>query len=111
MTLSPNMDGTNWHEMRGTPDFRDRTGVDRGSPFLTGSHRVQRMSTFLQQMLNERRSIEVELADMLAKYERDPRPPLAQTIELIRSEVQLREQRSRHNADCDPGHGMYHLEI
>jgi hypothetical protein len=46
------------------------------------------MDKFIQRALNQRRSMKVALADMLAEYERNPRPPLARTIALMRDEIE-----------------------
>ena len=45
------------------------------------------MDRFIQRALNQRRSMKVALADMLAEYERNPRPALARTIALMRDEI------------------------
>jgi hypothetical protein len=45
----------------------------------------------IEEMMNTRRSIEATLVDLLALYERDPRPALARTIELIRAEIEYRQ--------------------
>ena len=37
--------------------------------------------------------MDVALADMLEKYQRNPNPPLARTIELIREEIELKNSR------------------
>jgi len=50
------------------------------------------MNNLLQDMLNERRSMDAVLADMLMKYQRNPSAPLARTIELIRDEIALKKQ-------------------
>jgi hypothetical protein len=45
------------------------------------------MPMFIRRALAQRRSMKTALADMLADYERDPRPELARTIALIRDEI------------------------
>jgi hypothetical protein len=45
------------------------------------------MDRFIQRALNQRRSMKVALADMLAEYERNPRPAVARTIALMRDEI------------------------
>jgi hypothetical protein len=50
------------------------------------------MDEAIKEMLKERRSMEKTLADLLAEYERSPRPGLARTIDLIRSEIELRKR-------------------
>ena len=44
----------------------------------------------IKDMLNDRRSLEEALADLVTKYQRDPHPALAQSIELIQAEIKLR---------------------
>jgi len=41
--------------------------------------------------LNEARSFEQVLADLLAEYERNPRPELARTIAMLRAEIELKK--------------------
>ena len=50
------------------------------------------MDDLIEEMLNERRSLEKTLVDLLAEYERNPRPSFARTIDLIRTEIALKEQ-------------------
>ena len=50
------------------------------------------MTGFIQQALNRRRSFETALADLLLEYQRDPRPGLTRTIDLIRAEILLKQQ-------------------
>ena len=50
------------------------------------------MIGFIQQALSQRRSFETTLVDLLAEYQRDPRPGLARTIDLIRAEILLKQQ-------------------
>ncbi len=54
---------------------------------------------FLQDMLDDRRSMHVALADMLVKYRQDPTNPLAHTInELIREEIELKARAEHPDA-------------
>jgi len=50
------------------------------------------MEELIEGMLKQRRSMEETLTDLLAEYERNPRPSLARTIELIRTEIELRKR-------------------
>jgi hypothetical protein len=58
------------------------------------------MIDYIQDMLNERRSMVVVLADMLVKYERNPSPPLAHTIELIQEEIELKKTEALATQGC-----------
>jgi len=51
------------------------------------------MDDFLQNMLDERRSMDVVLVDMLVKYQHNPDATLARTIELIQDEIELKNSR------------------
>ena len=46
------------------------------------------MNGFIDEMLKERRSLEKALADLREQYQRNPKPNLARTIELIRAEIE-----------------------
>ncbi len=48
--------------------------------------------SLIERLLRERRSLEKALADLAAEYERRPSPGLARTIELLRKEIEAREQ-------------------
>jgi hypothetical protein len=50
------------------------------------------MKAFIEGMLEDLRTLEQALADLLAEYERNPNPNLARTIELIRDEIELRKR-------------------
>jgi len=54
------------------------------------------MNNFIQNMVNECREMDVVLVDMLVKYQHDPSPPLARTIELIQEEIELKNSRVNH---------------
>ena len=47
---------------------------------------------FIEKTLDQRRSMETALADLLAEYQRKPRPGLARTIELLRAEIEFRKR-------------------
>ena len=47
----------------------------------------------IEKLLRERRTLEKALADLLAKYQHDPSPELARTIELIHAEIELRKRK------------------
>jgi hypothetical protein len=47
---------------------------------------------FIEKTLDQRRSLETALADLLAEYQRKPRPELARTIELLRAEIEFRKR-------------------
>jgi hypothetical protein len=51
------------------------------------------MNGDLEKLLKQRRSLEQALADLVAEYQRKPRPELARMIELLRAEIELRKQR------------------
>ena len=66
----------------------------QGKPRAAGSvagRMAKHMIGFIQQALNSRRSFETALADLVAEYQRDPRPGLARTIDLIRAEILLKK--------------------
>ena len=46
----------------------------------------------IEKLLNERRTLEEALADLLAKYQREPSPELARMIELLRAEIEIRKR-------------------
>jgi hypothetical protein len=46
----------------------------------------------IQDMLDTRRSLETALAHLLAEHQRNPRPNLTRTINLIRAEIELKKQ-------------------
>jgi hypothetical protein len=48
------------------------------------------MKGFIEETLNQRRSLEQALADLVAKQRREPSPELARMIELLRAEIELR---------------------
>jgi hypothetical protein len=58
------------------------------------------MNNFIQDMLNERRSLDVVLADMLVKYQRNPTPSLARTIKLIQEEIELKKKAALTTQGC-----------
>lgn len=47
---------------------------------------------FIEKKFDQRRSMETALADLLAEYQRKPRPGLARTIELLRAEIEFRKR-------------------
>jgi hypothetical protein len=51
------------------------------------------MTGFIEKTLNDRRTLEKALADLLAKYQREPSPQLARMIELLRAEIELRKRK------------------
>src|SRR6266496_2373244 len=70
--------------VRPARDYRapSRPGVSEGKCGVT-----------IEEMMDSRRSLEEALADLLVTYERGPNPALARTIELMRAEIEIREQR------------------
>jgi hypothetical protein len=54
------------------------------------------MSNFIQDVLNERRAMDVALVDMLVDYQHNPTRTLARTIELIQEEIELKNRRVSH---------------
>jgi hypothetical protein len=58
------------------------------------------VDNFIQEMLNERRSMDVVLTDMLVKYEHNPTAPLARTIELIQEEIELKKTAALATQGC-----------
>src|SRR5258707_9739173 len=50
-------------------------------------YRSQRMGNIIQRGINDRRSIETALADLLAKYERFPSTDLARMIRQLQAEI------------------------
>ncbi len=50
------------------------------------------MGEFIEKTLQERRSLEKTLADLVAQYERKPSPELKRTIELIEGEIEIRKR-------------------
>ena len=77
------------HECRATSN---RNG-GRDHPGIPGDFRrnQQGMKGFIEKTLAQRRSMETALADLLAEYQRKPRPELARTIELLRTEIEFRK--------------------
>ena len=47
------------------------------------------MIGYIEKLLNERRTLEKALADLRAKYQREPRPELVRMIEILRVEIEL----------------------
>jgi hypothetical protein len=58
---------------------------------LIGSRR--KMTGFIEKTLNQRRSLEQALADLVAKQQREPRPELARMVEQLRAEIEFRKRR------------------
>jgi hypothetical protein len=50
------------------------------------------MDRYIQKLLSERRSLGTALEDLLAEYQRNPRPPLARTIALLQAEIELKNR-------------------
>ena len=50
------------------------------------------MDALIEKLLQERRSLEKALDDLLAEYERHPKPTLARTIRMLREEIKQRER-------------------
>jgi len=50
------------------------------------------MDGLLEKLLSERRSMEQALAHLRTMYQRNPRPELARTIELLQAEIELRNR-------------------
>jgi hypothetical protein len=50
------------------------------------------MIGFIEKTLNQRRSLEQALADLVAKQQREPNPELARMVELLRAEIELRKR-------------------
>ena len=69
-------------DLCGITEHPSRPGVSEGKCGVT-----------IEEMMDSRRSLEEALADLLATYERGPNPALARTIELMRAEIEIREQR------------------
>lgn len=49
------------------------------------------MIGYIEKLLEERRTLEEALADMRARYQREPNPELARMIALLRAEIELRK--------------------
>jgi hypothetical protein len=62
--------------------------VPRDCPLTTRSNH---MNGFIQKALNQRRSMESALTDMLVEYQHHPSPQLARTIELLQEEIDFRK--------------------
>ena len=60
--------------------------------FLQARVSPWRVKGFIEKTLDQRRSMETALADLLAEYQRKPRPELARTIELLRAEIEFRKR-------------------
>jgi hypothetical protein len=50
------------------------------------------MKGYIEKALKQRRSLDTALADLLAKYQREPSPELARMIALLRAEIELRKR-------------------
>ena len=50
------------------------------------------MKGYIEKLLEERRTLEEALADLLAKHQREPSPELARMIGLLRAEIELRKR-------------------
>jgi len=49
------------------------------------------MNGYIEKLLKERRTLEEALADLQAKYQREPSADLARMIALLRAEIELRK--------------------
>ena len=64
------------------------------TPPLRGLSVQNGVAVVIKNMLDGRRSMEEVLAELIAKYQRDPHPALARRIELIEAEIELRVRPS-----------------
>lgn len=71
-----------------TPSLRGLSVKRSGPPSRRG------VAVVIKNMLDERRSLEEALTDLIATYQRDPHPALARSIELIQAEIKLRVRPS-----------------
>ena len=49
----------------------------------------------IEKAINRRRSLESALAELEAKYQRQPSPELARMMEQLRAEIAARQQRAK----------------
>ncbi len=56
------------------------------------------MTDFIENALRERRSMGMALADLLKEYQRSPSTSLARTIEMIRTEIDIKAAHLKSGA-------------